>query len=180
MLKIIDEKQLTKSELNQFMSTLRGGRQSIYADVLNKLNENPVGYSVTFQMPANFKFHAPYTLAESLGFKISFKTIKSNTIKIVKKALTEEKYSPEMMGLFNEIFGDNKEYDTTTHRGLLKEIIDDKLNESNSQITILANSSNSIQKAAKSVGKNVSVKNLSKNKAKAPFKFLVTAKRKSA
>jgi hypothetical protein len=180
MLKIINEELLNDYELNRFMSGTRGGRKSMYADVLNRLNQNPVGYKVVFQTPAGFKFHAPYTLAETLGFKIAYQTVGRNKIEMVKTKLINQPITSEMASIMDDIFGTKlSEYDTT-QRGSLREILNTHLTGIGDKVTVVANSSNTIHKAAKSAGKSVTTKNITKHKQKAPFKFVVTQKRKSA
>jgi hypothetical protein len=161
MLTIIEKKQLSKNEVDQFLNSGRGSRNTPYREILEELASQPYGFKIKFKVQNGFKFNAPYTTAESMGFTFSYKTVAKNTIEIVKLELKDElKFDGTFTNTVIDIFGDSKKLPVFkyTGHGSMPRIIDSAFKKIGDEAIILANSDKTIRTNANKQGIAVSIR----------------------
>ena len=173
MFTILEKKQLSKTEIDEFLNSGRGSRFTPYREILDELNSKPYGFKIRFKVPTGFKFHAPYTTAESMGFTFSYKTIAKNTIEMVKLESKNKKFINQngdeenvtFTNTFNDIFGTGEKlpvYQYTGH-GSMPKIIDVAFRKIGDEAIILAKSDKTIRTNANKKGIALSIKTVSKS-----------------
>jgi len=167
MFTILEKKQLSSNEINEFLNSGRGSRFTPYREILEEMNSKPFGFKIKFKVPNGFKFHAPYTTAESMGFTFSYKTIAKNTFEMVKLELKDRNILNEenvtFTNIFNDVFGNGEKlpvYRYTGH-GSMPKIIDSAFKKIGDEAIILANSDKTIRTNANKKGIAVSIKKVS-------------------
>ena len=172
MFTVLERKQLSKNEIHEFLNSGRGNRFTPYREILDELNSKPFGFKIKFKVPSGFKFHAPYTTAESMGFTFSYKTISKNTIEMVKLESKNKKFVNEngdvenvtLTNVFNDIFDAGEKlpvYQYDGH-GSMPKIIDMAFRKIGDEAIILAKSDKTIRTNANKKGIALSIKRVSK------------------
>ena len=177
MFTILEKKQLNKNEVDQFLSSGRGTRNTPYREILEELSSQPYGFKIKFKVPNGFKFNAPYTTAEGMGFTFSYKTIAKNTIEILKLELKDErKLDNTFTNTFNEIFGNSKQMPVFQYsgHGSMPKIIDSAFKNVGDIAIILANSDKTIRTNANKKGIAVSIKKVSNSLVNGLYEYKTT------
>jgi hypothetical protein len=167
MLVILEKKQLSQNELDEFLTSGRGSRNTPYREILELMASQPIGFKVKFKVQNGFKFHAPYTSAENMGFSFSYKTVAKNIIEMVKiKPENKNSFDGTFTNTIIDIFGSDKQklpvFQYTGH-GSMPKIINAAFKNIGDEAIILANSDKTIRTNANKQGIAVSINQMSKS-----------------